>query len=173
MHKCGFLLFGRGSVEELEQGDFLIVLLFLLALYAIADAFTLYDDRSAVIGFGKGQHIVVRKAYALSDFKGYSDSSSFAEDTVWRGQRLRYRLVCSLSLISAFFFSFIFILNCAESVSADCHCIADDCKILGIHNVTVCELADCHVLRAKGEILCTAEKGISCRCALPSLIRKK
>ena len=66
MHKRGFLLFGRESVEELEQGDFLIVLLFLLALYAIADAFTLYDDRSTVIGFGKGQHVVVRKAYALS-----------------------------------------------------------------------------------------------------------
>ena len=47
----------------------------------ITDLLTLDDDGSAVIRFGKGEDVVVGKAYTLSDLIRDGNSSSFAEDS--------------------------------------------------------------------------------------------
>ncbi len=82
MNKGYTLLFGREAVEEILKRH----LGFLVGSFGggtvIADLFTLDGDSSAVRGFGEGQHIVIRKAHALSYLIGDGNASSFAENTV-------------------------------------------------------------------------------------------
>ena len=80
MHKRGSLLFGRETVQEIEEGD-LIVLLHGFCLFAVADSLSADDDGSAVAALGEGQHVVIGEAYLLSDLIGDGDSSSLAEDS--------------------------------------------------------------------------------------------
>ena len=80
MHKCGSLLFGRETIEEIEEGD-LIVLFYGFCLFTVADALSADDDGSAVAALGEGQHVVIGEAYLLSDLIRDGNSSSLAEDS--------------------------------------------------------------------------------------------
>lgn len=64
-----------------------------------------------------------------------------------------------LEIVHSFFS--LFILNCAETVSADRHCVADHTEELQGNEVAIGKIAYGEVFCAKGEILGTAEQGIS------------
>ena len=97
MNEGGALFIGGETVKKLKQRDAVRLLIDSRPCsFAVIADFLSSDHNSSIILLGKGQHIVILKAYAPANFIGNRNSSSLAENAVQLIHRLHLlRIVLS------------------------------------------------------------------------------